>query len=107
MRSESVPASAGRAGAAVDTKIYPAGSVSRSPQPDLPCAEDWAFAAAAWAGILLSAIVVVGLADRCTFRLNAVVWFGISLLYIPFVNVGQTLYQGTSLIVADKPPGAG
>jgi hypothetical protein len=53
---------------------------------------DRAFAAAAWSGILLSALVIAGLADRYTSWLNSLVWFGMWLLYISFVNVGQTFY---------------
>jgi len=54
--------------------------------------KDWAFVGAAWMGILLSALVVAGVADRYTSWLNALVWAGIWVLYISFVNVGQTFY---------------
>ncbi len=54
--------------------------------------KDWAFAGAAWLGILLSALVILGVADRYTSWVNALVWLGIWLLYMSFVNVGQTFY---------------
>ena len=54
--------------------------------------KDWAFAGAAWMGILLSAVVVAGVADRYTSWFNALVWAGIWVFYISFVNVGQTFY---------------
>ncbi|MDQ1471433.1 MAG: hypothetical protein QOJ99_2913 [Bryobacterales bacterium] len=65
---------------------------SKAPSLFYLAPKDWAFSAAAWAGILLSALVITGLADRYTSWLNALVWFGIWLLYISFVNVGQTFY---------------
>lgn len=52
---------------------------------------DWAFATAAWIGIVLSCLVIAGIADRYTW-LNAVVWAGMWVLYISFVNVGQIFY---------------
>lgn len=54
--------------------------------------KDWAFAAAAWMGTILSCLVIVGIADRYTWWLNAIVWAGLWLLYLSFVNVGQTFY---------------
>jgi hypothetical protein len=54
--------------------------------------KDWAFTSAAWLGILLSVLVVAGLADRYSWWLNALVWAGMWVLYISFVNVGQTFY---------------
>jgi Lipase maturation factor len=54
--------------------------------------KDWAFAAAAWMGIALSCAVIAGLADRYTWWINGLVWFGIWVLYLSFVNVGQTFY---------------
>ncbi|MES1261619.1 MAG: lipase maturation factor family protein [Acidobacteriota bacterium] len=54
--------------------------------------KDWAFATAAWLGITLSVLVIAGVADRYTSWLNAVIWFAIWVLYLSFVNVGQTFY---------------
>ncbi|HEY3824009.1 MAG TPA: lipase maturation factor family protein [Bryobacteraceae bacterium] len=54
--------------------------------------KDWAFAAAAWIGIVLSCLVIAGIADRYSSWLNALIWAAIWVLYISFVNVGQTFY---------------
>jgi len=52
---------------------------------------DGAFAAAAWLGVALSCLVISGLAARHTW-LSAGTWLAIYLLYLSFVNVGQTFY---------------
>jgi hypothetical protein len=54
--------------------------------------KDWAFTTAAWIGIALSCLVIAGVADRRYWWLNGLIWFGMWLLYISFVNVGQTFY---------------
>ncbi len=54
--------------------------------------KDWAFQAAAWLGIVLSVVAVVGLADRFSWWPNLLVWAGIWALYLSFVNVGQIFY---------------
>jgi len=54
--------------------------------------KDWAFTTAAWIGIALSILVIAGVADRRYSWLNALVWFVMWVLYISFVNVGQTFY---------------
>ena len=36
--------------------------------------------------------MILGVADRYTSWVNALVWLGIWVLYISFVNVGQTFY---------------
>src|SRR4051794_29730597 len=54
--------------------------------------KDWAFQSAAWLGILLSCLVVAGVADRYSSWFNALVWAGLWVLYISFVNVGQVFY---------------
>lgn len=54
--------------------------------------KDWAFTAASWLGIVLSCLVVLGLADRFSWWVNALIWAGIWVLYISFVNVGQIFY---------------
>jgi lipase maturation factor len=52
---------------------------------------DGAFVAAAWLGVALSCLVISGLAARHTW-LSAGTWLAIYLLYLSFVNVGQTFY---------------
>ena len=52
---------------------------------------DGAFITAAWLGVVLSCLVVSGLAARHTW-LSAGTWLAIYLLYLSFVNVGQTFY---------------
>lgn len=52
---------------------------------------DAAFTAAAWLGILLSCLVIAGISSRYTW-LSVSVWLMIYLLYLSFVNVGQTFY---------------
>ncbi len=54
--------------------------------------KDWAFATAAWMGIVLSCLVITGIATRYTSWFAALVWGLIWLLYISFVNVGQIFY---------------
>jgi hypothetical protein len=53
--------------------------------------KDIVFTAAAWAGILLSCLVLTGFADRYWIS-SVVVWAGLWCLYISFVNVGQIFY---------------
>jgi len=53
---------------------------------------DNAFRAAAWAGVILSAIAVAGLADRQHALVSAALWAALWVLYLSFVNVGQTFY---------------
>ncbi len=52
---------------------------------------DAAFTAAAWIGIVLSCLVLTGISARSTW-LSVTVWALIYLLYLSFVNVGQTFY---------------
>src|SRR5665213_906943 len=54
--------------------------------------KDWAFAGAAWLGILLSCLVIAGIATRFNSAVAAVVWAAIWILYLSFVNVGQIFY---------------
>ncbi len=53
--------------------------------------QDGAFTVAAWLGVALSVSVVSGVATRYTWS-TAAVWAAIYLLYLSFVNVGQTFY---------------
>jgi Lipase maturation factor len=53
---------------------------------------DVAFTAAAWVGIVLSCLVITGIASRYSWS-NILVWFAIYVIYLSFVNVGQTFYS--------------
>ena len=52
---------------------------------------NWAFTLAAWAGIALSAAALLGFSARTAWS-SALVWTLLWLLYLSFVNVGQTFY---------------
>jgi hypothetical protein len=54
--------------------------------------KDWAFAGAAWMGIILSCLVIGGIATRYNSAVTAAVWAAIWVLYLSFVNVGQEFY---------------
>lgn len=54
--------------------------------------KDIAFQAAAWIGILLSIVVIAGLADRYSVGVSFAVWGALWILYLSFVNVGQIFY---------------
>src|SRR5204862_8159031 len=54
--------------------------------------KDAAFTAAAWAGVILSSLVVAGIADRYSWWMSMLVWAVLWALYLSFVNVGQTFY---------------
>ncbi len=53
---------------------------------------DWAFRCAAWAGVALALVAFSGLAARRGALLAAAPWALLWLLYLSFVNVGQTFY---------------
>jgi hypothetical protein len=46
----------------------------------------------AWAGVVLSVAVVLGLPDRTPVWLTMAVWLALWALYLSIVNVGQTFY---------------
>jgi hypothetical protein len=54
--------------------------------------KDIAFAGAAWLGILFSLLAVTGLSDRYSLGFSMFVWGTLWVLYLSFVNVGQTFY---------------
>jgi Lipase maturation factor len=54
--------------------------------------KDWALAGAAWIGIVLSCLAIAGIASRYSSWMVALVWGAIWILYLSFVNVGQTFY---------------
>jgi hypothetical protein len=53
---------------------------------------DTAFRTAAWLGVTLSAVALTGLPSRAGSLVTAAVWALLWLLYLSFVNVGQTFY---------------
>jgi len=53
---------------------------------------DAAFRLAAWAGVALASVALLGVADRQSAMLPAILWFALWALYLSFVNVGQTFY---------------
>jgi hypothetical protein len=73
------------------------GFVSRVPFRSAPslfylAPQDRAYTTVAWIGIALSCAVITGLADRYAGWLSALIRGLIWLLYMSFVNVGQTFY---------------
>ncbi len=55
-------------------------------------ATDAAFRTAAWAGVALSVLALTGLVQRGSGIAAAIVWGLLWILYLSFVNVGQTFY---------------
>ena len=53
---------------------------------------DAAFTAAAWLGVALAAFALTGLSERRGGLLSALTWGAMWVLYLSFVNVGQTFY---------------
>jgi hypothetical protein len=53
---------------------------------------DAAFRLAAWLGVALAGVALVGVADRQNALVPAAVWASLWALYLSFVNVGQTFY---------------
>ncbi len=51
------------------------------------------FAAVGWAGVVLAAGALGGLADRGPAWVSAAVWFSLWALYLSILNVGQTFYS--------------
>ena len=54
--------------------------------------QDLAFTLAAWAGVVLSCLVLTGISDRYGTWLSMLIWALLWVLYMSFVNVGQTFY---------------
>jgi hypothetical protein len=67
-------------------------SFRQSPSLFFFAPKDWAFTAAAAAGLVLSALVIVGVAERFGWWLHTLVWALLWILYLSFVNVGQVFY---------------
>ena len=53
---------------------------------------DRAFQACAWAGVALSLVALSGIAARLGALGTAAVWGGLYILYLSFINAGQTWY---------------
>jgi lipase maturation factor len=53
---------------------------------------DTAFRITAWTGVALATTAIAGLADRLPMFAHAALWAAMWLLYLSFVNVGQTFY---------------
>ncbi len=53
---------------------------------------DWAFRAAAWFGLGLALLAFGGLPQRAGAVASGLVWALLWVLYLSFVNVGQTFY---------------
>ncbi len=53
---------------------------------------DVAFTAAAWTGVAISSLAVVGLTEQFGMAVSMIVWTLLWALYMSFVNVGQTFY---------------
>lgn len=53
---------------------------------------DWAFLSAAWLGVILSCLVITGISERYSVWVSVAVWAALWVLYLSFVNVGQTFY---------------
>lgn len=53
---------------------------------------DAAFTTAAWLGVFLSCLAVVGISEHYGLWLSMAVWALMWVLYLSFVNVGQTFY---------------
>jgi hypothetical protein len=54
--------------------------------------KDWAFTAAAWIGVALSAAALAGFTERFGAPVSMASWLLLWALYISFVNVGQIFY---------------
>lgn len=53
---------------------------------------DWQLRAAAWLGVAVAALIIVNLPQRAGTLPTAMAWGLLWLLYLSFVNVGQTFY---------------
>jgi hypothetical protein len=53
---------------------------------------DRAFTICAWFGVFLSCLVITGISERFSTWFSMLVWAALWVIYISFVNVGQTFY---------------
>lgn len=68
-------------------------SFSDSPSLFFAFPKDWAFKLAALFGIALAIFALSGLSEKYGWFLSAAVWGAMWVLYLSFVNVGQTFYS--------------
>lgn len=54
---------------------------------------DTAYAVVAWIGVALSLLVLTGISERYSNWFSLSVWVALWVLYLSFVNVGQTFYS--------------
>ncbi len=54
--------------------------------------DDWFIALSAWTGVFLSLLTVTGLSERFGTSVSIAVWLLLWILYLSFVNVGQTFW---------------
>jgi len=71
------------------TKAVP---FSASPSLFFFAPNDTAFTIAAWLGVLLACLALSGITERYRTWFSMLVWAALWVLYISFVNVGQTFY---------------
>src|SRR3984957_15529965 len=55
-------------------------------------ANDTVFSSAAWLGVALACLALAGITDRYSTWLSMALWAALWVLYLSFVNVGQTFY---------------
>jgi len=67
-------------------------SFSESPSLFFFFPNDTAFTMAAWLGVLLSCAALMGVTEQFGLWLSMLIWASLWVLYISFVNVGQTFY---------------
>jgi hypothetical protein len=53
---------------------------------------DWVFTTAAWIGVAVSLLALAGVTERFSTPVSAMSWALLWVLYLSFVNVGQTFY---------------
>jgi len=92
LRAQSVPATFGRTRSASRARFCGRVPFRSTPSLFYLVPKDWAFSAAAWLGIGLSALAIGGFADRQPSWLAPSLCGLIWVLYLSFVKVGQIFY---------------
>jgi hypothetical protein len=65
---------------------------SEAPSIFFLCPKDSAFAFFGWCGVLLAGLAVTGLSEGFGSVISTAVWLLLWVLYLSFVNIGQTFY---------------